>query len=168
MIHQRALTFFGNICRLPDSSIERRIAIRQCSLKSLDSNSWFAHIRKLLIKYDLPDVSTVLYNTPSKLIWNRTVTNSVNSHWMMKIVEDAELYSTLRHMDTSKFQPGFIHPVADMETPSNREVTRLAVKLKIITGTYLLQSNRAAFNQNAIDPTCSKKVKRDKSRTLSV
>ena len=41
-----------------------------------------------------------------------------------------------------------------METPSNREVTRLAVKLKIITGTYLLQSNSAAFNQSAIDPTC--------------
>lgn len=28
------------------------------------------------------------------------------------------------------------------------------VKLKLVTGTYILQVNRVAFNQNQIDPTC--------------
>ena len=28
------------------------------------------------------------------------------------------------------------------------------VKLKIITGTYILQVNRSTFNQDEIDPTC--------------
>ena len=31
---------------------------------------------------------------------------------------------------------------------------RIAVHLKIVTGTYILQSNRASFNQNEVDPTC--------------
>ena len=35
-----------------------------------------------------------------------------------------------------------------------REVPRIAVHLKIVTGTYILQSNRAPFNQNEVDPTC--------------
>ena len=43
-IHQRALTFFGNICRLSNTCIEKRLAIRQCSLKSVDSHSWFSSI----------------------------------------------------------------------------------------------------------------------------
>ena len=28
------------------------------------------------------------------------------------------------------------------------------MKLKLVTGTYILQVNRSAFNQNDIDPTC--------------
>lgn len=28
------------------------------------------------------------------------------------------------------------------------------MKLKLVTSTYILQSNRAVFNQNAVNPTC--------------
>ena len=28
-------------------------------------------------------------------------------------------------------------------------------KLKLATGTYMLQTNRSSFNQNMVDPTCS-------------
>ena len=35
-----------------------------------------------------------------------------------------------------------------------REITRVPVKVKLLTGSYLFQSTRAAFNQNDIDPTC--------------
>ena len=28
------------------------------------------------------------------------------------------------------------------------------MKVKILTGTYILQANRASFNQYAVDPTC--------------
>ena len=37
---------------------------------------------------------------------------------------------------------------------SVREITRIPVKVKLLTGSYLFQSTRAAFNQNDIDPTC--------------
>ena len=35
-----------------------------------------------------------------------------------------------------------------------REVPRIAVHLKIVTGTYILQTNRHSFNQNQVDPLC--------------
>ena len=37
---------------------------------------------------------------------------------------------------------------------SNRDICRIPVKAKILTGTFILQSNRARFNQNEVDPTC--------------
>ena len=35
-----------------------------------------------------------------------------------------------------------------------REIPRIGTKLKLVTGTYIFQSNRATFNQNVIGPTC--------------
>ena len=34
------------------------------------------------------------------------------------------------------------------------DIPSIHVKLKLVTGTYILQVNRSAFNQNEIDPTC--------------
>ena len=35
-----------------------------------------------------------------------------------------------------------------------REIPRTAVHLKIVTGTYKLQTSRHSFNQNQVDPLC--------------
>ena len=64
MIHQRVLTFFGNISRLPESSVENQLAVRQLAVKTLDSNSWFVAVRKLCIMYSLSD-SVNLIDTPN-------------------------------------------------------------------------------------------------------
>ena len=34
------------------------------------------------------------------------------------------------------------------------DIPSIHVKLKLVTGTFILQVNRSAFNQNEIDPTC--------------
>ena len=62
MIHHRVLTFFGNVSRLLDSSIEKRLAERQLAVKSLDSHSWFIGVKKLCIRYGLPDCTEILEN----------------------------------------------------------------------------------------------------------
>ena len=63
MIHHRVLTFFGNVSRLSDSSIEKRLAERQLAVKSLDSHSWFIGVKKLCIRYGLPDCTEILEKT---------------------------------------------------------------------------------------------------------
>ena len=102
-IHQRALTFFGNICRLSNTCIEKRLAIRQCSLKSVDSHSWFSSIKKLLIQYDLPQMDILLYEMPSKYVWSRKVKEGIYTHWRNRILCDADLYSSLQYMDTTMY-----------------------------------------------------------------
>ena len=37
---------------------------------------------------------------------------------------------------------------------SKRDINRIPVKNKILTGTYILQTNRVKFNQNEINPMC--------------
>ena len=120
----------------------------------MDSNSWFSSIKKLLIQYDLPQIDILLYEMPSKYVWSRKVKEGIDTHWRNRILCDADLYSSLQYMDTTMFKRGTLHPIVDIDSPSSRNVTRLAVKLKMITGTYLLQSNRASFNQTAVDPRC--------------
>ena len=63
MVHQvRMLAFFGNISRLSDSSE------KWLPEKSLDSHSWFVGVKKLCIKYGLPDSRGSGKNTVETLI----------------------------------------------------------------------------------------------------
>ncbi|MEW8547754.1 MAG: reverse transcriptase family protein, partial [Candidatus Thiodiazotropha sp.] len=54
VIHSRALTLFGSICRLDEEAVEKQVARRQLSVKGDNSCSWFVDLRNLLWKYELP------------------------------------------------------------------------------------------------------------------
>ena len=44
-IHKKTLIFFNNVCRQSDESIEKRLAVRQITVKTLKSNSWFISVK---------------------------------------------------------------------------------------------------------------------------
>ena len=98
MIHQRFLTFFGNIARLPDTSVERQLALRQLSVKSMSSSSWYNAIKKLCILYDLPECTEILHNTPTKAKWRSTVHKAVKKYWSDRIQAVVPLYPILTHL----------------------------------------------------------------------
>ena len=50
-IDKKILTLFNNICRQEDSSVEKQIAWRQITVKTLKSNSWFITVKIILLKY---------------------------------------------------------------------------------------------------------------------
>ena len=56
-------------------------------------------------------------------------------------------------MHADEYYPGKKHPSVQSVT-GVRDVPRVGVKAKLITGTYILQVNRASFNQNEINRTC--------------
>ncbi|VDI27410.1 Hypothetical predicted protein [Mytilus galloprovincialis] len=66
----------------------------------------------------------------------------------------AKLYNRIHYIGVNQYSIGAPHPALSSVTTSTRDVSRLPVKLKLLTGTYQLQSTRAAFNQNQVDPTC--------------
>ncbi|CAG2240732.1 unnamed protein product [Mytilus edulis] len=66
----------------------------------------------------------------------------------------AKLYNRIHYIGVNQYSIGAPHPALSSVTTSTRDVARLPVKLKLLTGTYQLQSTRAAFNQNQVDPTC--------------
>ena len=41
-----------------------------------------------------------------------------------------------------------------IKTVSTRDANRIPIKLKVVSGQYILQANRARFNQNQVDTIC--------------
>ncbi|MCG8046395.1 MAG: reverse transcriptase domain-containing protein, partial [Candidatus Thiodiazotropha endolucinida] len=153
LLHKRMLSLFGNISRLSDGSIERRLAKRQLELKSFNSHSWFIAVKKVLIKYDLPDPE-VLLNVPiSKCSWKQQYNKVINKYWRERILSQSILYSSLKYL-AKLYTVGRCHPAITPYQHSNRDINRIPTKCKVITGTYILQTNRAKFNQNNVNPTC--------------
>ena len=155
IIHARALSLFGNtcICRLQADSVEQRLAGRQLSVKSLNSSSWFICIKKLLIKYDLPQATELLDNPPSKYRWKTLEKKQIDEYWLDQMRHKAKLYSSLRFLHSEAYLPDRTHPLIQ-EVVGVTNVARIQTKLRLVTGTYVLQTNRSAFNQNQISPVC--------------
>ena len=102
-----------------------------------------------VLKYGLPNPMDILKDSFTKPQWKVKTTKAFYSYWANLIKEQAETYSTLQFLSAVHYQPGKVHPlirISDTQT-QNREVGRLAVKTKLVTGTYSLQSTRAAFNK---------------------
>ena len=66
LIHKRALSLFGNVCRSGDSATEWQLAKQQLTMTTFNSKSWFFAIKKILIKYGLPGPVELLCNPPKK------------------------------------------------------------------------------------------------------
>jgi hypothetical protein len=152
-IHTKVFTMFGNITRAHKNSTEWKLAERQLHIKSLDSNSWFMEIKKLCIKYELEDPIHYVQNHLSKTKWKSLITSAIYKYWSDRINEEIKYYSTLKYLSPT-YEIGKIHPLAKTNTVNQKDINRIPTRLKLATGNYMLQTMRAAYNQNPIDPTC--------------
>lgn len=143
----KSLTLFNNICRQDPSSLEKAIAIRQSQMKDQNSSSWFIGIKNLLMKYSLKHPLELLNSPPSKHDWKRTIKEQVNSYWRSRIIHDCTLYTKLRFLNFEEFKPNNTHSITyvDKSSDPSREAIYIANKLKIVTGAYILQSDRAKY-----------------------
>ena len=62
-------------------------------------------------------------------------------------------YSSLKYIEGS-YTIGKIHPLLSTNTSCTRDINIISVRVKIATGTYVLQSNRANFNSRYVSPLC--------------
>ncbi|KAH3769563.1 hypothetical protein DPMN_170836 [Dreissena polymorpha] len=104
-------------------------------------------------KYELGTVADLADNTPTKGKWKTRVLKAVHSYWSDQIDSLTPLYSTLFFLRQDKYVPGKILPLLSLEYTA-RESERLKTKVRLLTGTYMLQTKRKNFNQYDINPTC--------------
>ena len=148
----RKLTLLGNVLSNRDS-IEYQIAQRQLAVKSIDSKSWFSSCNRLLCKYGLPN----LYNSDKtfesmekwKSLIKRNIGEYVRTQWLH------EPKSSLKYLNIQSLHVGEIHQSLRTIPNDVRTVKRAYPKLRLLTGTYILQEIRAKFNQYTIDDTCT-------------
>ena len=71
--HKRKLAFFNKVCHQLENSIEKQLAVRQSTVKSIKSNSWFTEAKKVLWKYDLGSIDELISNPLPKQQWTKRV-----------------------------------------------------------------------------------------------
>ena len=148
-----SLLLLGKIAGSP-GSLEYEIACRQLAVKNFKSKSWFMYCRSLTNKYDLPSIYDLMRDPPTYSNWKHKVTEAVNNYWSTDMRTDAAGKSSLRFLNSSSFTIGQVHPLWKTLSSNPREVVKAAIKARVLTGTYVLQANRAKFNQFEVDPTC--------------
>ncbi|CAG2225294.1 unnamed protein product [Mytilus edulis] len=153
IIHKAALNIYNKICGM-ESSVEKDLAERQLSISGFNSKNWFSKIRCLLAQYNLPSAHELIQNPVSRYRWKANVKKAVDNVWHEQLRTKVSLFSSLRNLSANNILWHNIHPCLASVGTSAQDINRLQPKLKLLTGTYYLQSNKAAFNQNSIDPTC--------------
>lgn len=124
---------------------------RQYSLQH--EGSFFKRIAKVLIKYNLPSVSEIL--NFSKETWKLSVKKSVRVYWTEQLRKEAGERSTLERCNVDGLQIGSTHAVWDTVNSNRMDVMRAIVKVRILTGTYLLQVQRQKFGlDGVVDASC--------------
>ena len=111
--------------------------------------------------YGLPDCVEILENTTTKTTWRTTVYNAVCRYWTDRLQSVIPLYPSLKWLEFNPGQQTKRHHFIE-STGGLRDVSPIAVQLKIVTGTYILQTNRVAFKQNywTKRASCVSQVKR--------
>ena len=152
-IHKLALGVFASICRL-EGSLEKEIAERQLLMAGEIKDSWFTKIRAILIKYNLPMAQTLLDHPSTKFKWKSQVRKKIEKYWIDHIISLVTHYKSISSISCTSFKQLDIHPVLKSVQTSVKDTQRLPIKLRLLTGTYIFQSTRAAFNQTDINPLC--------------
>ena len=88
-----------------------------------------------------------------KLASKKMFNAAINEYWICQIVSQSRLYSSLKYLSKT-YVVRKCHPAMKPYTHSDRDILRIQVKNKVLTGTYVLQTNRVRFNQNEINPVC--------------
>ena len=142
LIDIRISTFAASLAL--DSAITREVMLEQLALKDDSSSSWFTFAQKRLRKYHLPDWSTLVIDMWSKLDWNRLSKITILNHCAFELSVCAATKSTLNLMNyefvsTKPFKKP--HPIWRHVHPNTRDVGRATIKARLLSGTYILQTN---------------------------
>ena len=153
VLHKNVLTTFLNMIRLK-GSIENDIALRQIVMKDVNDKSWFMFVREILHMYNLPSIFQLLSNPPSKNEWKRVMNTAVNKAVEKGWQQDVKSKSSLKYVNVDSLKVGRTHHIWSTVRNSIYESRRAQLKSILLTGTYILQGNRAVFNQFQVNPTC--------------
>ena len=127
LLDLKQLTLFGMICRLP-GNILNQIAHQLLTYSSQGSKHWFAYIRTLCYKYNLPHPINLLREPPNKEIFKKHLKQNISEFWQDKLRAHSE---TLQEKSLKYFKPNFMslsrpHPMlqyADTSYKVNKTIT---------------------------------------------
>jgi hypothetical protein len=78
----------------------------------------------------------------TKRLWITSIKREIQHYWQELITSMASYYPGLKYLNSADYRPGNIHPLLKIKCSSSTEISRIPPKLKMLTGTYILQTIR--------------------------
>ena len=147
----RKLSLFATVM-FDEASPEHEIAQRQLAVKDINSDSWFMQCNLLLHKYGLSNAYLIKDSFHTNGAFKEAISRGVDKYVQQQWHEDAK--STLRYLNIDHSKVGSVHNVWKLTSHSTRDVLRAQIKIKLLTGSYILQSRRSKFSISATSDTC--------------
>ena len=120
----------------------------------LQNHLAFFNIKTILELYDLPNPYELLKNPPSKEHWKSSSNKSINKYTENSWENEINGKSSLKYLNQDILSVGKPHPVWVSVRYNIKDRKSAELKVKLLTGSYTLQANRANFNQYTVNPTC--------------
>ena len=116
------------------------------------NGSFYGYIADAIEKYYLPSADEILLL--SKEGWKLLLKRTLRVYWEDQLRKEAEKKSTLERCHLDCFHIGSTHPVWDTVNSNRVDVMRAIVKVRILTGTYLLQVHRKKSRMDGVTDAC--------------
>ena len=152
VIDRNTLVFFNSLCHNKDS-VEANILKRQILMTKTGSNSVVWKIKDLLCKYGLPSIHTLTVNPPPKHLWKSIVKDGINTYWTDRLQQEARWKTSLKHLGILSCSVTTAHSVWTTTPFNRRDIIKAAIKVKLLTGQYPLQTVQARWKQH-VNNTC--------------
>ena len=145
-IHLRQLGLLGMLARKGKESLLVKIGT-VVLLSASETKSWFNHVRRISVDYDLPDPLLILQSPPSKDAWKKLCRSKVISWWENQLRYEAEALTSIPYFRPSHMSLCTIHPLwSTAETPY--EVEKAAVVAEMISGRYITDFRSRHWDKN--------------------
>ena len=138
LLHQRQLSLFGMISRLPDNILHEH-AKNIFSSETIANKSWFTQIRELCLCYRLPHPLNILSTPPSKEVFKKMVKSRIIDYWEIKLREEASLLPSLHYFNPSFMSLSSTHPLWSTAGSSPSKVAMATIQAQMLSGRYRSQ-----------------------------
>ena len=136
ILHQKQITLFGMICRLPTYEPLNVHAIQVLLTHSSSSKSWFIQVRNLLLMYQLPHPLVLLHHPLTKEAFKKLVKSKITDHWEFKLRSEALFLTSLPCFHPQYLSLTSPHKVWTTAGPKPYEVSKARIQLLFLGSLY--------------------------------
>ena len=106
LIATKKLSFLLSTATLPSEARPRQVL--QCRLQESHTKSWITLLESQINELNLPNIATLIQNTPSKSCWKRCIRKILGTHAHLQLLNQAEVKSDLEYL--TMCDPSFSTP----------------------------------------------------------
>ena len=147
LLHLKQLTLFGMICRLP-GNILHNIAMQLLMIAKQSDRNWFAEIRNLCYKYNLPHPLLMLKEPLTKHAFKSLIKTNITDYWQSKLRAHCTELKSLKYFKPQYMSLRKPHPMLQYAQTSFT-INKCITVCRMLSGRFRCGSLLRHFSKQA-------------------